>query len=104
MPAYHRLEWLPGQSPEVARQQERSGEIWGRIARVGIVPCVKAYRGPLPAGVRGVEFETDIEPDRGGPPGIATWSGPRPGVVVDGDYAKIRVTIRRNEQVDDAGT
>lgn len=101
MAVYHRLEWIPGQSPEVARAQERSGEVWGRVAHMGLMPCVKAYRGPLPSGARGIEFRTDVEPDPDGPPGVATWTGPRDGVVVEGDYAKIAVTVLRNGQVDE---
>jgi hypothetical protein len=87
---YHRVR-SPTQTAEDARRQKASREIWGREARGGNRPKVKAYVGPLPEGLSGIEFETDLPPDRGCPPGHAYWSGPRSGVVVEGDYAKIKV-------------
>jgi RHS repeat-associated protein len=87
---YHRLE-SPSQPPEVARQQVESGEVWGRPPRGSDIPKVQAYDGPLPAGRRGIEFTTDVPPDPRGIPGQPTWAGPRPGVRVEGDFAKIKV-------------
>jgi len=40
-----------------------------------------------------VEFFTDVEPSPGSPPGKARWLGPRDGVEVDGEWAKISGTI-----------
>jgi hypothetical protein len=94
---YHRIR-SPTQTTDDAGRQEATAEIWGKEARGGNRPKVKAYVGPLPEGSSGIEFETDVAPDRGCPPGQAYWSGPRPGVVVDGDYAKISVTVTRNTQ------
>ena len=88
----------PTQTTADAERQQRTGEIWGKTARSGAWPKVKAYVGRLPDGDRGVEFETDVRPDSGCPPGHAYWSGPRPGVEVDGDYAKIKVRVTRNAQ------
>lgn len=53
---YHRKQ-SPTQTPEVARMQEESGEIWGmynRDAMDGRRPyaSVDAYPGPLPSGQR----------------------------------------------------
>ncbi len=71
---YHRVQ-SPTQTVRDARRQEEAGEIWGREARGGNRPKVKAYVGPLPNRVSGIEFETDVPPDRGCPPGQAYWSG-----------------------------
>jgi hypothetical protein len=86
------------QTPEDAARQEASGEIWGRIGLGNRGPKVKAYNGPLPDGDRGIEFETQITPDPGCPPWRSNWSGPREGVEVVGDVAKIKVVIRKNTQ------
>jgi len=44
-------------------KQALSQEAWGFPQRPnGSVACVKAYDGPLPAGVSGIEFFTDIPP------------------------------------------
>jgi hypothetical protein len=101
---YHRRETRT-QTPDVARMQEESGEVWGtynRDAMGGRTPyaSVDAYHGPLPSGQRGVEFETDVPPDPYSLPHLARWTGPRDGVTIEGDYAKIRVRIRRNTQRD----
>jgi hypothetical protein len=94
---FHRLE-SPTQTPAVARQQAVSGEIWGRAPRYSDRPQVQAYGGPLPEGARGIEFHTAIAPDPGGVPWLPTWSGPRPGVRIEGDFAKISCWITRNTQ------
>jgi RHS repeat-associated protein len=96
-PRYHRLE-SPTQSPKVARLQETSGEIWGRAPRGSDIPKVQAYAGPLPPGARGIEFTTSVAPDPYGMPHLPTWSGPRPGVRVENDFAKIACTVTRNTQ------
>ena len=97
-PVYWRKE-SPTQTPEDARMQEASGEVWGRAPRDGAFPAVQAYRGHLPHGVRGIEFTTPVRPDPGSPPGIAYWRGPRPGVRVEGEFAKLEaVVVTRNAQ------
>ena len=73
--------------------------MWGRPARASNVPKVKAYVGPLPVGVRGVEFSTDVEPDPSLPPALAFWSGPRDGVDVINECARIKVRVHKNTQV-----
>jgi hypothetical protein len=79
----------------------KSGELWGRSPRncnASNFPKAKAYRGPLPDGVVGFEFVTDVAPDKGGVPDKPTWCHkprPRPGVVIEDDFAKIKVKVAR---------
>ncbi|MAU96830.1 MAG: hypothetical protein CMP81_13235 [Fulvimarina sp.] len=95
---FHRLS-SPTQSAIDAQQQVGSAEIWGKPARGSNIPSVKAYRGPLPSGEKGVEFYTDIAPLAGqNTPTWARWNlGHTPGVVhrTRGgvDYAAIPVEI-----------
>lgn len=60
---YHRL-YTPS-DPDEERKVRASGELWGKQKR----QCkgnwkakVKAFTGPLPSGLRGYEFETDVQP------------------------------------------
>ena len=94
---YHRLE-SPTQTVADARAQQAAGEVWGKPSRFSYIAKVRAYSGPLPAGAKGVEFETDVEPDAGCPPGQAFWSAGNPGVRVDGDVVKLRVKMTRIAQ------
>jgi hypothetical protein len=99
---YHRVA-SPSQPDDIAAVQETTGEIWGSYNRDMMggrspVPSVDAYIGPMPLGVRGVEFITDVSPDPHTPPWLARWTGPRDGVIIEGDYAKIRVRVIRNTQ------
>jgi hypothetical protein len=62
-----------------------SGFIWGKPRGnyyAGVVPCVKAWEGPLPQGIVGIEFYTDVKPDPWSVPGWPEWSQGRPGVIV----------------------
>jgi hypothetical protein len=95
---YYRLE-SPTQTPEIARQQELSGEIWGRPPQQSTIPAVQAYVGPLPSGARGVEFHTDTPQDPMCPPRVAYWRGPRKGVRVEDSFAKITVVVTKNTQI-----
>jgi|ERR1700732_1966091 hypothetical protein len=65
------------QTAELALQQVKSCEIWGRVSRFGLHPCVKAYAGPLSNSKRGIEFTTSLapEPDQG--PLHVNWYYPR---------------------------
>lgn len=90
-PVYHRLQTGPA-----LRLIAQSGELWGQPAQNifrSDIPKVKAYLGPLPEGASGVEFTADVAPDPGSVPGKPTWSGPRPGVEVEGDFARIKITV-----------
>ena len=94
---FHRIE-SPTQTAADAIAQERTNEIWGRESRYSDVPRVKAYVGQLPRDKRGIEFDTDVSPDGGSPPGQATWTGPRVGVVVEAGFAKVSVRWVKNFQ------
>lgn len=59
---FHRVA-SPTQTSATAKRQVASGEIWGRAARGGLFPCVKAYPNGIPPGRRGVEFTTGVAPD-----------------------------------------
>ena len=97
---YHRA-WSPTQDRNVFEKQIASSEIWG-TARLGTgLVCAKAYDGPLPEGVAGIEFYTEVPPDLGVHPLRPTWSGPRPGVRVEGEYAKIACVIVLVRQSDE---
>ena len=74
-------------------KQKASKEVWGRANRGSFHPSVDAYRGNLPVNRIGIEFYTDVEPSPGSPPGKARWLGPRPGVRIEGEWAKIAVNI-----------
>ena len=87
-----------GDSPEVVRKILKSGELWGTSPRNifrSNIPKVKAYRGELPPGIRGIQFETEVPPDPGSVPDKPTWSNvpERAGVIVDGEFAKIKVHV-----------
>jgi hypothetical protein len=89
---FHRLE-SPTQSPTDARQQVCQDQLWGRPPRASDRPSVKAYSGRLPTERSGIEFFTVVPPDPRNPPHRADWSGQRPGVTHEGDFAKIDVLI-----------
>lgn len=95
---FHRI-FRPNEDPgATVRRIEGSGQLWGQSARniyASDIPKVKAYAGPLPEGRFGYEFETDAEPDPYGVPMQPTWTGPREGVVVEDDWAKIKVTLTK---------
>jgi uncharacterized protein YigE (DUF2233 family) len=74
------------------------------------IPKVKAYLYKLPLSIDretkriGIEFRTTIEPDRNTgnnkPGSVVYWSGEREGVLIDDDYAKIKVRIIYCNQFD----
>jgi hypothetical protein len=97
---FHRLE-SPTQTSAVALEQERTFEIWGNPSRYSDVPRVKAFVGRLPEGARGVEFHTDVRPDRGLPPGRAEWTPGRPGVVLVDNTARLSVDLVLNRQLEE---
>lgn len=76
-----------------------SGEIWGKAARLGgLYPTVKAYPGNLPAGGRGINFTTNIDPYPNGTPFEIHWVHPLTlGVALNTvggvDYAVITATV-----------
>jgi hypothetical protein len=83
--------------------QEASGEIWGTYNRDlmggrSAFPSVDAYVGPLQGNEPGIQFVTEAPPDPNTRPRFARWTGPRPGVRIEGDYAKIKAVVTRNTQ------
>jgi hypothetical protein len=80
---FHRLE-SPTQTSEDALRQVKSKEIWGRAAWGSDILSVRAYRKSIPAGRRGVQFTTPLEPHPGsGSPYEARWYYPHtPGVLL----------------------
>jgi hypothetical protein len=91
-PVYHRFS-----GPEEADEVERSGELWGAPPRnifASSIPCVKAYAGRLPAGGKGYEFTTPVRPTHSSP-FERRWVAGAPGVTVEGDFARIPVTVLR---------
>lgn len=78
--------------------QMASKQMWGRAPFGSDIPTVQAYKGQVPEGARGVEFTTNVPPDPYGLPAEDRWSGTRPDVPVEGDFAKICVvTIWTNQ-------
>src|SRR5688572_20008581 len=59
----------------------------------GLYAAVKAWDGPLPDGIVGIEFFTDVEPDPGSPPEWPQWSEGRPGVVVLEKNALVEISV-----------
>ena len=107
---YHRKQGKQPDDVATARAQIASQEMWGGPARnifQSHIPKVKAYRDKLPQdqnGIRkttGIEFHTEVEPDRNTKPGgVLYWSGEREGVRTEDEYAKIKVRITYCNQFD----
>ena len=107
---YHRKQSRQPDDVAIARAQIASQELWGGPARnffQSHIPKVKAYSDKLPQdqnGIRmttGIEFNTEVEPDRNTKPGGAVyWSGERDGIRNEDEYAKINVRITYCNQFD----
>jgi len=71
------------QTPALALEQVRSGEVWDLTPRIGgLEPTVQAYAGRLKTGDRGIQFTTDTAPHPDGSPFEARWYLTRtPGVL-----------------------
>ena len=93
---FYRVE-SPTQTAEDAARQEELREIRS-AAKGSLASRIRAYTGRMPKGARGVEFDTDVPPDDGSPPGEARWTGPRLGIVVEDDVAKLSVSSVENRQ------
>lgn len=87
------------QDAETVVKQLLSGELWGRPASWGGSPMVKAHRGALERGERGIEFWSFQAPDTPAGPRIY-WRTPGPYVTVDSDEetAKLKVAFVRVTQ------
>jgi hypothetical protein len=69
---FHRVTNSSTQTGADAAQQQASGMICGKGRRqagggVSSIPSAKAFPGPLPPGVRGIEFTTSVCPSSDGP-------------------------------------
>ena len=101
---YHRRE-SPTQTSQDALDQAATMEIWGKVGRMGgLHPTVRAYAKSLPQTERGVEFRTQISPDkRHSTPWEVHWIlGVTPGVLArrkNGvDFAAITLSWFSNRQ------
>lgn len=83
------------QDDDTTRKQQASGELWGKPDRGSSIPSADAWVGLLPDDKPGIEFYTDVAPSPGTPPHWARWRGPRRGVRIDGDWAKISINITK---------
>jgi NADPH-dependent 2,4-dienoyl-CoA reductase/sulfur reductase-like enzyme len=86
--------------PSENEKVEASGSVWGRPRGniyAGLYPAVKAWSGPLPEGIVGFEFYTDVEPDRWSAPDWPQWSEGEPGVTVleSGELVAISVIVTK---------
>jgi hypothetical protein len=90
------------QTPDDARRQVQSGELWGRGARPNGLPAVKAYLGGLPDNVRGLEFTTDIPPEPTNHPFQALWYATTLGTTTrydnGSDFVVLSIKVLRNTQ------
>ena len=94
---FYRVE-SPTQTAEDAARQEERREIRSAAGKGSLGSRIRAYTGRMPKGARGVEFDTDVPPDDGSPPGEARWTGPRLGIVVEDGVAKLSVRSVENRQ------
>jgi hypothetical protein len=83
-------------SIRVTDLQIRDKQIWGGVARhthTSDILRVKAYTTDILVSKNdsAVRFTTDVAPDPNTPSHLAFWSGPRPGVLIENNYAKINV-------------
>ena len=98
-PTYHRR----ADATELAKVQQ-SGELHGKApgnTYQSSLPAVKAFMGPLPAGMSGYEFVTPAVPSSGSPgvnrgTGQVNWHADSPGArQVDDETVAIPVTVTR---------
>lgn len=93
----------------ITAQIEASQSLRGRANRYdGGIPAVRAIRGPLPPGTRGVEFTTEVPTTRGSRHGgYAEWRPGYPGVsVVDVNgvpHASIPIRVLRTQRRGEGG-
>lgn len=98
-PFHRRSHHAPRENDLIAASGRILGQPRGNYF-AGVIPCVKAWEGPLPEGIVGTEFYTDVEPDPGSAPGWPEWSQGRPGVITlewnELVAIPVIVTIRRD--------
>jgi hypothetical protein len=100
-PFHRRSETKPDENELIVS----SGQLWGRPRRnffAGLFPAVKAWEGPLPEDVVGVEFFTNVPPDPWSVPGWPEWTEGSPEVIVleRGELVAIEIVVTKRR---DAG-
>lgn len=94
---YHRIDNPRTQTPEDVEKMRTSGQLWGKVPMGGTSPTVQAYEGPLPEGIDGFEFTTQVAPDKdsgsGQPGGQVRWSGEGEGMKAFESEGKDMVSI-----------
>ena len=76
---------------DVVKKIKESSELWGQAPRNYFgsnFPKAKAWDGPLPDGINGVEFFTSVKPDTWIENGLVLWTG-----VEFEDWAKIAIEV-----------
>lgn len=100
-PFHRRSQHKPGENEEISASSQIFGRPRGNYF-AGLFACVKAWDGPLPDGIVGIEFYTEVEPDPSSPPGWPEWTEGRPGVIVLERNALVAipvvVTMRRDTE------
>ena len=95
---FHRI-----QSAKDSDLVEKAGKLWGRAARnihQTAFPAVKAWVGPLPEGMSGIEFFTRVQPGASSTPLEALWYRGEPGVNdIEGEDA-VWIPVDRIRRVD----
>jgi hypothetical protein len=91
---YHRVE-SPTQTRERSIENFLTNTLTGGSTPASYLPRIRAYPGPLPADCAGIEFETDIPPESGGSPTIATWLPRRKDVSLRDGIASMNVVVTR---------
>lgn len=73
-----------------------------RYIYAGLFPAVKAWNGPLPEGIAGVEFYTNIPPDPDKVPSAPQWTQGHPGVIIleFGELVAIEVVVTKRIDLD----
>ncbi len=101
---HHRMENSRSQPRSIKQLQVSTLEVWGAPSRdihQSDLPCVKAFKGPLPPNTDGLKFETVVAPTPGsGGRGEARGYYGTPGVTlkVDAngdDFAVIPIIVIR---------
>lgn len=90
---YHRRTYV---DPSENEKVSASGQLWGKRrgnTYAGLRPAVKAWNGPLPANVVGIEFYTNVAPDPGQVPDWPQWSEGRAGVVILEPHELVAISV-----------
>ena len=98
-PFHRRCQLNPQEIETVASSGELHGRPRGNVY-AGLIPAVKAWAGPLPHGVIGFEFYTDVEPDPDCAPDWPEWSQGRQGVRILESDAMVAIDVMVSRRQD----